>query len=462
MSVGELIFVVRRGLNMAGDDGRQLRREGAAALAGATIEKHHIETIYEADGGVELLCALAEPKNEDETRSDALSALVNLTAWANERGELWEDKTIKVLIDAGGLAAAAQAAIGDGHPAIKVTALMLLQNVTRVAAGADALAALADVTRRLLLAFARRAHDVDDDDWGVEFSRCLRNLTANSSEFRKVVLRRTTGVLAALLPQLVSKCHVERRRGVADALHNCVLAEKDEFFFLLEELHVAEFILFALIQGSDVAASDEASKSALQLPSGAVWANERLPAELKAVVELNEPKLRESDFAVTHSLLETLLCFCSTRRGRQKLNSLSTYSIIRDTDYSFAGETAPVPGAAPASVMVTVDEHADEEPVDEESEKISAVCGELAGMLNRDEVSATTTAAANDADALGVGALDLDDDALDTPPPPAPVETPPLSAPRPRPAAPSKTPSGEKALPDDSADAVEDQYDDPD
>ncbi|KAH8069041.1 DUF383-containing protein [Aureococcus anophagefferens] len=226
------------------------------------------------------------------------------------------------------------------------------------------------------------------------------NLSAQPT-FRSLLLRRSTKILGALLPQLLDgyldafgAASLEAAR--AAALRHCC-HDKDEHFYLLSDLHAPTFALFALADASDAARLANDDHEALALPGGADWSDAALPTVLREAAEtLGDSKKREPDARVTLSLLEALLCLASTRRGRERLRALRAYAVVKDCDFAFApgrDDRDDADAGGDTEVLVTTDDapEPDEATLSEDEilrKHIARVCSDLANMLLRAEVGA--------------------------------------------------------------------------
>lgn len=331
---------------------------GASALAAASGERSHLEAIYEGDG-VEILSRLSVrwPK-------DSLLALVNVTAWASEQGERTIDEVVDRMTRKGALASARRATEDEES---REAALKLLQNATT---RPEACEELADSFLTMLRGFSRS----EDESWAL-FGGTLRNMTAHSANVRKILLKRSTNIMRALLPQLTSSSsNVERRIGIAAALKHCA-KDKDEHYYLDDELHAPIVILRALADEKDIDKLRNEEKG-------------EEVAECFTAVSVGK---REEDPQVALFLLEALQCFCATRRCRRRLKSVNAYAIVRDADLAFAPGEEEEDGddaTQAKGVLVTADDSNKEEQQEEESgisSRISRVCAEIADMLLRDD-----------------------------------------------------------------------------
>jgi len=165
---------------------------------------------------------------------------------------------------------------------------------------------------------------------------------------------------------------------VAAALKHCAL-EKDEHFYLADELGLVQLIVEALCQPDDVDRMDRGDRDTLE-----AFLHGKLPETRR------EP---EPDVALL--LLETLYCFCATRRIRRQLKSAGVYHVVRDLDLAFSG-VSPHESASssdPQGILVTTDDGG--EPAEDEDVgvvgRISRVCADLADMLLRDDETETST-----------------------------------------------------------------------
>lgn len=346
---------------------RRICAEGSVALMAASGEAQHLQAVWEADAGVEVLCRLSWRQG---CAAEALLALVNLTAWASESGgEARLAATVERMASAGAIAAAASAALADG--AAREGAFRVLQNATTLAVGCEALAKdRPELCVELVRAFASTCPEGATDTWA-GFGECLRNITAHSADARKLLLRRSSKILQALLPQLGRDCDARRRLGVAAALKNCAI-DRDNHFYLDDECGASLVTLRALADANDVAQLDEADRSPLATALGTF------------------APVREPDPDVALLLLETLQCFSATRRCRRRLKAINAYFVIRDADlhYNCAGRDPGEDLEEPSGVLLTADPSDEDDAGEEDSgvvARISRVCADLADMLLRDE-----------------------------------------------------------------------------
>ena len=395
----ELLSVVAANLGMAGEDGETFRREAASALLAYTEDAAQVEVLVASKAGLAVVCALAR------TRSglcDGHGALVNAMAFANGQGEPAMDALVRALATDKSIDAACVAAARDTFDEkARASALMFLQNLTTRPCGAEAVAKREAAVSALTLRFARRGAAAARAAWADAFAAILQNLSAEPT-FRSLLLRRSSKILGALLPQLLDgyldafgAASPGKRRGVAAALRHCC-HDADEHFHLINDLHAPTFALLALTDAKDCERLDNANHEALALPGGANWSFEGAPPVVKeCAATLGDSKKREPDARVSLSLLEALLCLASTRRGREHLRKLKCYAVVKDCDVHFApgrdDRDDPDVGG-PQEVLVTADTtpEPDESTLSEEDilrKGIARVCADLASMLLRSEAS---------------------------------------------------------------------------
>ena len=396
----ELLSVVAANLSMAGEDGETFRREAASALLAYSEDAQQLEVLLASKPGLAVVAALARTR---AGLRDGLGALVNLMAFANASGEPAMDALVRALASPKSVDAACVAAASDAfEAATRRSALMFLQNLTTRPCGAEAVARREEAVTALTKRFARRGAAAAAAGWADGFAAILQNLSAQPT-FRSLLLRRSTKILGALLPQLLDgyldafgAASPGKRRGVAAALRHCC-HDKDEHFYLLSDLHAPTFALFALADASDAARLANDDHEALALPGGANWSDAALPAVLREAAEtLGDSKKREPDARVTLSLLEALLCLASTRRGRERLRALRAYAVVKDCDFAFApgrDDRDDADAGGDTEVLVTTDDapEPDEATLSEDEilrKHIARVCSDLANMLLRAEVGA--------------------------------------------------------------------------
>ncbi|KAJ8605351.1 hypothetical protein CTAYLR_002332 [Chrysophaeum taylorii] len=340
----ELLGLVRENLSNPAFCG-----EAGRALAAASGEPQHIATLVDTPDGIELLGKLS---NVPTSRRDALVTLVNVTAWASAQGE----RRLAAVVGRLDLSLTS-AATADEEA--REAALKLLQNATTTLSGC---AACEGVVVPLLRAFAQRPPD-HHDTWAL-FGETLRNLTAHSETTRRLLLRRSSRVLEALLPQLLVPRR-ERRRGVAAALKHCAI-DRDAHYFLDTELGAPAYVARALADDADLAKLSPEDR-----------------APLAAAFEGLDGGRDDQDPDLALLLLESLHCFCATRRCRRRLRALNAYFVVRDADIAFASSSKDKPQDA-RGVLVTADNtNADDDDDDGVLSRISRVCSEIADMLLR-------------------------------------------------------------------------------
>lgn len=388
----ELIQIVRSHLDLLDRDAKcaannsstvatqkrwlQICAQGAAALATASGDSYYLDMMCQLEGGVEVMCRLSLRR---ECAADALTALVNVAAWASVKGgEREMDRLVTRIAQHGTLRAAASIALND--EAVRRTALKLVQNATTSSVGCEALADQdPDLCVDMIRAFARSRRAFRENDLWASFGECLRNLTALSTSIRQILLRRSSRILEVLLPQLLDADSArERRLGVAAALKHCGL-DKDNHYYLDDELDATRVILRSLADDTDVAKLEQSERETLQ-------------------EVLGRCDRREADPEVALLLLETLQCFCATRRCRRRLRARSAYFVIRDADLAFAhgdaqrddakGALADASNVVSTGVLVVADTDDDQRDADNDTAiktRTSRVCADLADMLLRDE-----------------------------------------------------------------------------
>mmetsp|Transcript_9208 Transcript_9208/g.12755 ORF Transcript_9208/g.12755 Transcript_9208/m.12755 type:complete len:368 (-) Transcript_9208:41-1144(-) len=252
-------------------------------------------------------------------------------------------------------------------------ALRLIQNATILDIGCMALGSDLEMLLKhfVILPFAEM--EAINDRWA-RFGCILQNASASSLKFRSALLRRSTAIIKKLLPHL--RCaSTERRRGVAAILKHCAL-DRDEHFYLFDELGAGAHIVNALAQPDDIHRLDLQQRTTLQAFAGDIDTR------------------REPDSDVALLLLEALFCFCATRRIRKALKNACVYPVIRDCDYAFAGVLHEDKDDsildASNGILVTTDsttEHSltANDNDDTSNTRISRVCADLADMLLRDD-----------------------------------------------------------------------------
>jgi hypothetical protein len=270
----ELLGVVAANLKMQGEEGDAFKREAASALLAYTQDAAAVEVLLDVKGGLLIAAALARTR---AGARDGHAALVNVMAAANGRGEPAMDACVTALAtDATVDAACVVAAADRFEEKARETALMFLQNLTTRPAGARKVAAREAAATQLLLRFARRGASAAAAVWADGFASCLQNLSAEAN-FRGLLLRRSSGILAALLPQLLDgyleshgAASPGKRRGVASALKHCC-HDKEEHHHLLRDMYVPEIILFALADAGDIARCAGADHERLAPTGGTNW-----------------------------------------------------------------------------------------------------------------------------------------------------------------------------------------------
>ena len=350
----EVLDVLRSHGEVTGSQGVEVRRQSASLLAAMTREDGSILAL---DDGLELVCRLAAVR---ESRHDALVTLVNVTAWAHGEGQKTMDAVVTRIATAGGLKAAAKAAVDQEF---LDPALRLLQNASTVD----------DVCwREIKSVFEGLVKRFSRNPSYARLGRLLQNVTATSSEARQVLLQRSTGIFGVLLPHLQAN-EVDRRRGVAAALKHCAMT-KEEHFYLFDQLGAGKRIVEALAHPDDVDRMESSDRDALEQFLGG-----RLPV-----------RPRESDPDVAAFLLDTLYCFAGTRRIRRQLKQSAVYFVVRDIDIAFSrddptgGHDPSSTGSSSPGILVTTDDDDDDDGSSLVS-RVSRVCADLADMLMRDE-----------------------------------------------------------------------------
>ncbi|KAH8048909.1 DUF383-containing protein [Aureococcus anophagefferens] len=356
----ELLSVVAANLSMAGEDGETFRREAASALLAYSEDAQQLEFLLASKPGLAVVAALARTR---AGLRDGLGALVNLMAFANASGEPAMDALVRALASpksVGAACVAAAAAFGGDAPV-----------GAHVPPEPDD-AALRRRGRRAPRGGRHRADEAlraaarGSGEWAGGFAAILQNLSAQPT-FRSLLLRRSTKILGALLPQLLDGYldafggvagKRRRRRGARHCCH-----DKDEHFYLLSDLHAPTFALFALADASDAArlANDDHEALAARARTGAT----PLPAVLREAAETlgdskkREPDARDCDFA-----------FAPGRDDRDDADAGGDTEVLVTTD------DAPEPDEATLSEDEILRKH------------IARVCSDLANMILRAEVGA--------------------------------------------------------------------------
>lgn len=137
-------------------------------------------------------------------------------------------------------------------------------------------------------------------------------------EGRDLLRRRSTQLVARLLPQLASPNPV-RRRGVAAAVRNCCF-EVSDHPWLLQELGAVGHLLLPLAGPEELAPE------------------EREGMDPWLLARLGPDKEREPDLEVRRSLLGALQLLCTDKASRQFLRKRRAYPIIRNYDTSESDE----------------------------------------------------------------------------------------------------------------------------
>ena len=337
---------------------REVCALGSTALAAASADASQLTALAMCRDAVEVLCRLSW---RSACACDALTALVNVSARASDEGEAELERVASAIASSGGLGAAASAALA-GDARTREAALMLLQNATTRAVACEALVVdNVHLCLELARAFAASVRDVDS--WA-GFGASLGNVTAHSVTARNLLLRKSSAILAAILPHLGAESR-DRRLGVAVSLKHCAV-DPSHHYYLNDELDAPVLSLRALADDESLDRLDERDRVVLRAALG------------------SDVGPREPDPDVALALLEALRCFCATRRCRRRLRTLCAYAVIRDTDLAFApGDDSP--DDRPADVIVTADDSPEHTETPPESARISRVCADLADMLLRDD-----------------------------------------------------------------------------
>lgn len=174
--------------------------------------------------------------------------------------------------------------------------------------------------RRLLHWFLKSQPKTEDDkdEWQY-VSSVLCNIS-QLQQGRDVLRRKSTNLLTQLLPQLRSPNTV-RRRGIASAVRNCCFEEEDHWW-LMEEVNLVPHVLYPIMGPDDVIN---------MTPEDAV----AIGIDPLVTLRGEKGKRREADVSIRRTLLETLLLFCSSRRGREGLRKRGVYEVIRDLDQEY-------------------------------------------------------------------------------------------------------------------------------
>jgi len=156
------------------------------------------------------------------------------------------------------------------------------------------------------------------DEW-----QYVASVTTNITQLqqgRDLLRRRSTNLLPQLLPSLRSPS-VVRRRGVCSSIRN-ICFEKEDHWYLMEELNLIPYLLYPLMNSSNTTV---------------LTAEDSLLLGLDPLVTVRgeKEKVVEGDVDVRRLLLETLLLFCSSRRGREGLRKREVYQVIRDLDQEY-------------------------------------------------------------------------------------------------------------------------------
>ena len=370
----EILGVIREHGKKRGANGVELRRQCAAAVAALTTEDvGNMGLLRDAKDGVELVSFLA---TQSESARDALATLVNLTAWAHGEGEPIMEAIVERIAEAGALKEAMRRALESSNSttttaerSVVDAALRLLQNASTRETGWSQLTGSFEALLKRFLSCEEL--EASDDVWA-RFGCCLQNATATSVDARKILLKRSTGLLKQLLGgHHLSADAVDRRRGAAAAFKHCSL-DKDSHFYLFDDLGMGKLIVEALAQPDDVEKMIPEDREHLISFLG------RVPVTR-----------REPDQDVALLLLEALYCFCGTRRLRKILKKAGVYDIVRDADLFYQGVEDSEPEPEHQGILVTSDFSKDE-PENDDTSRIARVCADLADMMLRDEENTST------------------------------------------------------------------------
>eukprot|EP00968_Pinguiococcus_pyrenoidosus_P016563 scaffold1610_cov257-Pinguiococcus_pyrenoidosus.AAC.16 len=223
------------------------------------------------------------------------------------------------------------ATLADKKSNTQKEALMLLSNLSRSVHGSERLMqthveGLAGLHMRKLLNWYLSSAGDKKDSWDL-VAYIIFNVS-QIQEGRDFMRRRSTDLLAQILPQLRSDS-VLRRRGTAGTIYNLCFEEEDHYW-LLNELKIVPHLLYPLCGPEELTLEDKTGMDPVLWIETWTMATTAL---LKRFCKLQgEDKERETDEEVIQILLKALLLLCTSRRGREKLRDEKVYIIIRNMD----------------------------------------------------------------------------------------------------------------------------------
>lgn len=131
---------------------------------------------------------------------------------------------------------------------------------------------------------------------------------------RDLLRRRSTSVIARLLPSLQS-LNLVRRRGVSASVRNCCFEVADHDW-LLTEVKVLAHLLWPLCGPDQLSPEDR----------------DGLDPWLLSKIDEKDDTVREPDTQTRKTILDALRLLCSEKPSRQFLRRNRAYPIVRDLD----------------------------------------------------------------------------------------------------------------------------------
>lgn len=301
---------------------QEVQKAGVDILLKMTGTPEGCGHVHEAEGTVACLRLLTD---DSEIIHKAISALTNLAA------EDGEGVGAETMLERGVVGTIMGLLARDRCP-FRVEALMLLSNLTRNVVGAGRMMQsdnedLRGLHMRKLLHWytSNPVRSVDGPAAEWDHVAYITFNVSQTQEGRDLLRRRSTGILAQIIPQLRS-ASVLRRRGTAGTLYNMCFEEEDHYW-LLNEVKIVPQLLYPMVGPEEFSLEDKTGMDPL------IWME-------------GPDKVRENDEETLQMLLKALLLLCTTRRGREKLRAEKVYEVIKVMDEALAEAKGDAEGDA--------------------------------------------------------------------------------------------------------------------